>query len=101
LVDYICFNIARLVGFSNGLLVEVAEDAVGIVQASLDQECGGRIGVVDDIGDLDERLGAVFVGRGYLSEVGNEVLEELAPGWDVLVNCEQLRKSPHTLEALC
>jgi len=52
LVDDVCFNVPRLVGLEDGLLVEIAEDAVGVVQTSFYEESGGGIGVVDDVRDF-------------------------------------------------
>ena len=86
LVDDVCFYVAGLVGLSNGLLVEVAEDAIGVIQAAFDEERRGCVGVVDDIGDFYERLCTVFVGSSNLAEIGNEVFEELAPCCDLLVH---------------
>jgi hypothetical protein len=87
LVDDVGLNIAGLIGFDNGLLVEVAQDAVGVVEAALGHERSGRIGVVDDVGDLEQALCAVLVGGRDLAEVGDEVFEELAPSCLVLVAC--------------
>jgi len=86
LVDDVCFDVASLVGLCNCLLVEVAEDAIGVVQASFDEERRGRIGIVDDVGDFYERFGAMFIGGSNFAEVGNEVFEKLAPCCVVLVN---------------
>jgi hypothetical protein len=80
LVDHIRLDIAGFVRFHHGLFVEIAQYAIGVVEASFDKECSRRIGVVDDIGDFEQALGAVLIRRGYLAEVGDEVLEELAPG---------------------
>jgi hypothetical protein len=100
LVDDIRLDVASFVRLHHSLLVEVAHDAVGIIEASVDKEGSRRIGVVDDVGDLEEALRAMLVRRGYLAEVGNEVLEELAPGCGVSVRIELYALEKHTLEAL-
>ena len=91
LVDDVRLDVAGLVRFDDGLLVEVAEYAVRIVEAAIDHERGGRIGVVDDVGDLEKALGAVLVGRGDLAEVCDEVLEELPPSCQMLAESTMQR----------
>ena len=86
LIDNVCLNVSRLVGLKNGLLVEVAENTVGVIEASFYEKSGGRIGVVDHVGHFEQRLGAVFVGGCHLAEVGDEVFEELAPGYRMSVS---------------
>ena len=81
--------------------MEVAEDAIGVIQASFNEERRGGVGVVDNIGDFYERLGAVFIGGSNLAEVGNEVFEELAPCCDLLVDRPAVYPRQPTLEAFC
>jgi hypothetical protein len=101
LVDDVCFYVAGLVGLCNCLFVKVAEDAIGVVQASFNEERRWGVGVVDNIGDFYERLGAVFIGGSNLAEVGNEVFEELAPCCDLLVDRPVVYPRQPTLEAFC
>lgn len=49
LIDDICLDITSLVGLGDGLFVKVAEDAVCIIQSSLNEQRGGCVGVVDDV----------------------------------------------------
>jgi hypothetical protein len=63
LVDDIRLDIASLVCLDNGLLVEVAQYAVGVVEAAVDEKRSRRIGVVDDIRDLEETLRTVLIRR--------------------------------------
>jgi hypothetical protein len=88
LVDYIRLNVASFVCLDHGLLVEVAHDAIGIVEAAVDKERSWRIGVVDHVRDLEEALCAVLIRRGHFAEVGDEVLEELAPGCGMSVRVD-------------
>jgi len=81
--------------------VEIAEDAVGVVQTSFYEEGGGGIGIVDDVRDFQQRLGAVFVRGCDLAEVGDEVLEKLSPSCQVSVGFTNLSCAQHTLEAFC
>ena len=61
LVDDVGLNVPCFVGLKDGLLVEIAEDAVSVVESSFYEESGGGIGVVYDIRDLQQRFGAVLV----------------------------------------
>lgn len=61
LVDHVGLDIASLVSLDNCLLVKVAENAVRIIEAPFGEERRWRIGVVDDVGDLEEALCAVLV----------------------------------------
>jgi hypothetical protein len=54
LIDDISLDVSCLVGLGNGLLVEVAENAVSIIQASFKKKCRGHIRVVDDIGHFEK-----------------------------------------------
>jgi hypothetical protein len=100
LVNDIRFDVASFVCLHHGLLVEVAHDAIGIIEASIDKERSGRIGVVDNVGDLEQALCAMLIRRGHLTEIRNEVLEELAPGCGVLAQIKLYALDRHTLEAL-
>lgn len=80
-LDDVLLDLAGLVGLEDGRLVVVAQDAQGVVQTAGGQEAGRRRRVVEDVGELDERLGLVLVVGLDFPEVGNEVLEQLPPGW--------------------
>lgn len=59
--------------------MEIAKEAVRVVQATIAEQRRRRVGVVDHVGDFEERLGAVLVGGRDFAEVGDQVFEELAP----------------------
>jgi hypothetical protein len=100
LVDDIGFDVAGFVCFDDGLLVEVAKYAVCVVEAALGKERSGGIGVVDDVGDLEQAFGTVLIRRRNLAKVGDEVFEELAPSCQMLVYVPSRLAKGRTLEAL-
>lgn len=78
--DDVFLNLLGLVGLVDGVLVVGAQKLQGVVDAGRPEKVGRAGNVVGDVGELDERLGPMLVVALNLAEVGNEVLEDLAPG---------------------
>ena len=87
LVDDICLDVSGLVCLEDGLLVVVAEETAGLIQAAVAKQRGGRVGVVDDVGYLEEGLCTVLVRGCDFTKVGDEIFQELAPSCEASVTC--------------
>jgi hypothetical protein len=77
--NHVLLNLPGFVGLDKGLFVVVAQDLQGIVEATRRKKAWRRRRVVQDIGELEKRLGPVFIVRLNLSKVSNEVLQDFAP----------------------
>ena len=66
--------------------MEIAQDLGGIGETAGREKGLGDSGIVEDIGGGEEELSARFVGLLQFLKEDDEIFENLAPGWEMLVS---------------
>ena len=80
----VAFDFARLVGFGERVPVEVFQDASRVGKTIVRHHDGGMRDATNGALDLADGFGAGVIGALNLAEVGNQRLEQLAPGLEAV-----------------